>query len=281
MEWYPKNPADYDRDTLGLTLAEHGAYNKLIDYYMMTEKPLPAGDRELAAICRCGRDEWLAVAEVVREFFVEKDGLLYHKRCDAELKKQAELSEVKREAGKKGGRPKKTNKKPTKEAHENHQLSKMEAPAFHKQSTEKPQTDRQTDRDIDSSLRSESPGPYPDDFERTWKEYPRRAGGNPKKSAFRAWQARLKEGHDPGNIIEGVKRYARFVRADDKEGTQFVMQAATFFGPEDPPHFTNDWRPPKKSRLGMAEPLPQGSYKLSAEQRARNERALASWGTNG
>ncbi len=35
---------------------------------------------------------------------------------------------------------------------------------------------------------------YPDVFEQVWREYPLRAGANPKKSAFSARKARLREG---------------------------------------------------------------------------------------
>lgn len=40
MDWYPRYPAHYDRDTLGLSLAEHGAYSKLLDFYYQTEEAL-------------------------------------------------------------------------------------------------------------------------------------------------------------------------------------------------------------------------------------------------
>lgn len=33
-------------------------------------------------------------------------------------------------------------------------------------------------------------GSYPAEFELVWQEYPKRAGANPKKSAFKAWNAR-------------------------------------------------------------------------------------------
>ncbi|EFB2913808.1 DUF1983 domain-containing protein [Escherichia coli] len=54
---------------------------------------------------------------------------------------------------------------------------------------------------------------YPDAFEQVWREYPLRAGANPKKSAFSAWKARLREGVPPEAMLDGVRRYARYLAA--------------------------------------------------------------------
>ncbi|MBC0640763.1 phage replisome organizer, partial [Escherichia coli] len=69
---------------------------------------------------------------------------------------------------------------------------------------------------------------YPDVFEQVWREYPLRAGANPKKSAFSAWKARLREGVSPEAMLDGVRRYARYLAATGKTGTEFVQRATTF-----------------------------------------------------
>lgn len=69
---------------------------------------------------------------------------------------------------------------------------------------------------------------YPDVFEQVWREYPLRAGANPKKSAFSAWKARLREGVPPEAMLDGVRRYARYLAATGKTGTEFVQRATTF-----------------------------------------------------
>ena len=33
-------------------------------------------------------------------------------------------------------------------------------------------------------------------------------------------------------MLAGVERYAKWVREQDREGTEYVKQAATFFGPD-------------------------------------------------
>ena len=73
---------------------------------------------------------------------------------------------------------------------------------------------------------------YSEDFERAWKAYPKRAGDNPKARAAKAWNARLREGCTPEEMLAGVERYAKWVREQDREGTEYVKQAATFFGPD-------------------------------------------------
>lgn len=83
---------------------------------------------------------------------------------------------------------------------------------------------------------------YSLDFELVWQEYPKRAGGNPKGAAFKHWKARLAEGATPQAILDGVRRYAAFIRATGKLGTEYVKQAATFFGPDR--HFEEPWTPP-------------------------------------
>lgn len=83
---------------------------------------------------------------------------------------------------------------------------------------------------------------YSPEFEQAWQEYPKRAGGNSKSAAFKAWKARIREGIKPETMLDGVKRYAAWVRATGNIGTQFVKQAATFFGPDR--HFEDFWQQP-------------------------------------
>lgn len=96
------------------------------------------------------------------------------------------------------------------------------------------------------SISTKEPSVYSAEFESAWTDYPKRTGNNSKKDAYRAWNARLKAGHTTEAMHEGVKRYAAYCEATDRLGTEYVMQAATFFGPDDPPKFSNPWTPPPK-----------------------------------
>jgi len=85
---------------------------------------------------------------------------------------------------------------------------------------------------------------YPEAFEALWKLYPQREGGNNKKKAFKAYSARIKQNHLHVNIENGVLRYKAFMDATGKIGSEFVMMAATFFGPDE--HFYEPWDLPKE-----------------------------------
>lgn len=74
---------------------------------------------------------------------------------------------------------------------------------------------------------------YSAEFESFWAEYPKREGGNSKKGAFKAWNARLRNGVKAEELILSAKRYAAQMTAKGSVGTSFVKQAATFLGPDD------------------------------------------------
>ncbi|HHT0394702.1 TPA: hypothetical protein ACTW08_003275 [Raoultella planticola] len=80
---------------------------------------------------------------------------------------------------------------------------------------------------------------YPDEFELVWSIYPKRAGGNSKSDAFKAWNARIRDGTAAEEIYSGVERYAAFVKFEGNLNTQYVKQAKTFFGPG--MHFSEPW----------------------------------------
>lgn len=95
--------SDYDSKTAHLTMVEDGAYRRLLSHYYRTGKPLPANAEILLRVCRAFDDsEKAAVTAVLAEFFtIESDG--YHnKRTDQELLKANQVSEKRRDAGKKG-----------------------------------------------------------------------------------------------------------------------------------------------------------------------------------
>jgi hypothetical protein len=121
---------------------------------------------------------------------------------------------------------------------------------------------------------------YSADFEKAWKFYPPRSGSNPKVKAWRAWQARIAEGVDPAAMIAGVDRYASLIDITGQE-SRFVMQAATFFGPDHryadeypiPPEFQMSKQ--RLRDLGL-DPEYDGTT-LTPEQAAYEAAARAKW----
>ena len=73
---------------------------------------------------------------------------------------------------------------------------------------------------------------YSADFDQIWAIYPKRANGNPKAKAYGAFLARLKDGKSVKAMLAGTRQYAAFCDAAGKTGTEWVMQASTFFGPD-------------------------------------------------
>ena len=79
-------------------------------------------------------------------------------------------------------------------------------------------------------------------FEAAWGLYPRRSGGNSRQGAYRAFQARLREGVEAAALVAGVERYAAYCVATGAVGSRYVKQGATFFGPDR--HWAEAWLVP-------------------------------------
>lgn len=84
------------------------------------------------------------------------------------------------------------------------------------------------------------------DFESFWAQYPKRAGSNPKQNALRAWNARVRQGIRPAELVNGLHRYVRFLEASGDIATRYVLQAATFVGPHR--RWAESWDPPPQKR---------------------------------
>lgn len=86
MNHYPHHLGDYAKDTMGLSLLEHGAYRLLIDAYYATERPIPPG---LDAACRmvraASKPERAAVDFVLKTYFHGDAHGWHHKRIDSEI----------------------------------------------------------------------------------------------------------------------------------------------------------------------------------------------------
>jgi uncharacterized protein YdaU (DUF1376 family) len=87
VNFYRHYLGDYTRKTGHLSLAENGAYRRLLDHYYATGKSLPADQDALCRICGAlSAQEQKAVGRVADEFFpVNGDGTRHNKRADEEL----------------------------------------------------------------------------------------------------------------------------------------------------------------------------------------------------
>lgn len=101
MNYYRRFMGDYASKTADLSLAEHGAYNVLLDTCYSTERPLPGGHDALYRLCRAmSKDEQQAVRNVADRFFpLAGDGMRHNPRAEEEIAKAQATIAKQRESG--------------------------------------------------------------------------------------------------------------------------------------------------------------------------------------
>jgi uncharacterized protein YdaU (DUF1376 family) len=100
--------------TLTLSMAQMGAYDRLLDYYYEEEKPLPS---EVDECCRIAgavsKQDRADVKKVLDKFFVLSEAGFNQERADAEIILGRHKIAIAKANGKAGGRPKGSGKKPS------------------------------------------------------------------------------------------------------------------------------------------------------------------------
>ena len=103
MNYYKRHLGDYARDTGHLTALEHGIYTLLLDWYYINERPIPKDKAK-----RIAKGNPIATQTVLSEFFLATENGWAHRYADRIIDEFHVKSDHNREAGKLGGRPKKT-----------------------------------------------------------------------------------------------------------------------------------------------------------------------------
>jgi uncharacterized protein YdaU (DUF1376 family) len=86
LNYYRRYVGDYLRDTVRLSMLEHGAYNLMLDYYYADEQPLPLERDELYVMVRAmSSADRKAVDKVLSLYFSEAEDGYRHKRADREI----------------------------------------------------------------------------------------------------------------------------------------------------------------------------------------------------
>ena len=115
LPYFPMYPTDFEADTSHLTLAEDGAYNRLLRLMWMTPGcSLPDDDAWIKRRMRCTDDEFETVVRIVIDEFCERKNRRVSNARLAKVFSQSEEAHKKRvAAGSKGGKSKapKTNDK--------------------------------------------------------------------------------------------------------------------------------------------------------------------------
>jgi len=110
MHYFQFNIGDYIKNTIHLSLMEDLAYRRLLDHYYDSEKPIPT---DIPMVSRKMRLDADIIQTVLSEFFeLTPEGYRNH-RADLEIASYHEYMAKQKANGSKGGRPKKTQPKPT------------------------------------------------------------------------------------------------------------------------------------------------------------------------
>lgn len=238
MNFYAFHIGDYAAHTAHLEPMEDLAYRRCLDLYYTREAALPADPAEVARLARL-RGELAAVETVLKEFFELTEAGWTHKRCDVEIaeaqekRAKAQASANKRWGGNANAMPTHSERIPDAVP----SVCEPNAPNPNPNPTPK-----------QKKAAPAGAGGYPQEFEEAWTAYPPRSGKS-KPDAFKAWNARIKDGADPQAVLAGVKRYAAYVQANATED-KYIKQPTTFFGPG--LHFQSEWAVP-----GVTTPTPK------------------------
>lgn len=86
MNFWNRHVGDIIRDTVSLTMLEDGAYNRLLDQYYQTERPLPLDRKMIYRLARATSAAERKACDFVMESFFQQAADGYHqKRCDSEI----------------------------------------------------------------------------------------------------------------------------------------------------------------------------------------------------
>lgn len=101
MHEYDHHIGDYTRDTVGLSLAEDGAYRRLMDQYYASELPLPSDVREVYRLARAASTvDRKAVSYILDRYFILRDDGWHQNRIDREIAEFHGKSEAARASAK-------------------------------------------------------------------------------------------------------------------------------------------------------------------------------------
>jgi uncharacterized protein YdaU (DUF1376 family) len=238
MNFYPHHLGDHMRDTAQLSILEDGVYRRLLDAYYVHERPLPAEQRECCKIARAvSKRERDAVAYVIKQFFQLRNDGYHQRRADAEIERFRQKSAKAKVSSFLGVMARRTNTERSSERSRGRSTERVISPLTNSQ---EPITNNQKPKTPTARPRDECPT----EFLEFKALYPNRAGDQRWHDALKSANSRIKEGYSWTQILEGARRYAAYVRAAGKEGTEYVKQAATFLRDDDKP-FLEPWDSPK------------------------------------
>jgi uncharacterized protein YdaU (DUF1376 family) len=216
MPWFPR---DFIAATRAMRIAERCAYRELLDFQWELGV-LPSDVSRLARLIGFTDAEFADAWPGIQHKFIERDGGLVNERLEEHRVKALEQRDKKRRAAET------TNAK--RDAKRSGERAQEVNPLRNASATPPSPSPSPEVKEIASQSMGELE--FAKNFATLKAIYPKRSGDQRWPSAEKHIRARLREGSTWVEILDGVKRYAEWVRAAGKEGTETVKQAATFVG---------------------------------------------------
>lgn len=208
MHYYQFNIADYRKDTTHLSMLEHGAYRQLLDWHYIEQAPIPLETevvfRRLSARTE---DERLAIEIVLKELFIRTENGYIQHRVMREIGLYEAKADRARQAGKLGGRPKKTEVVISRLSNETEEKANS--------------LTNKLNNSITNNKKHTRTSALDDGFNEFWNAYPKK---NSKGRAEQAWKK-----HKP-NIDLVMKALAWQIESDkwqEKDG-KFIPYPASY-----------------------------------------------------
>lgn len=223
MHYFKRNIGDYHKKAGRLSMLEHGAYTLLMDACYDRER-FPTKEEAIEWCWARSAEEVAAVEFVLTRFFVLVDGRYTQDRIAEEIDAFYQKSEKNKQIA-----LEREAKRRTERARSEHET----CTSGHLPTNQEPLTTNQEPEEKPLVPSVDDTTGYSAEFEACWVNYPKRAGGNSKKAAHKAWAARIREGVSAEALEKAVQSYAAEMIAKGKVGTEYVKQAATFFGPNE------------------------------------------------
>lgn len=247
MPWFP---GDFMRSTRGWSVTAKGVYRELLDaQWDMGDLPLDPED--LRQTIGATSEEWDIGWKKCESKFPVRRASRRNWRLEAHRLKSEQIANMRSEVGRKGGQASveaKTKQRLTNSSSKGSTEPQANPPTFAQPKLNHPvqSSPVHTKSTPDLNGKDRTAGKTPPSDPGWLAEfkilYPKRGGDMNWRGAIRAGNARITEGHHPGEFLEGARRYAEYCRITGKTGTEYVKQAATFLGPAKP--FSERWDPP-------------------------------------
>ena len=209
-------PSDWLAGTRALSAAETGIYITLIAMMYERQAPLNMDETRLARLCGASLPAFRKALDALigEGKILVVDGGLWQDRVERELKKRAEKSDSARDSANNRWRKSKENQR---RADADAMRTECESDAIHSH----------------NHIPPKFPKGFEEDFAEFWKAYPRRQGGNPRKSALKAYTAKRKTGATHGAIMQALHAFTSEQQSMGKIGTRYIPMASNWLNREE------------------------------------------------